>query len=86
MKEITEDIAVLQQHIASIKFNELVRICDRWFGNPRINGGSHRVYAMPWPGDPRVNIQRGRSNTAKAYQVKQVIDALIRLEGQHGSA
>jgi hypothetical protein len=29
---------------------------------------------------PRVNIQRGKDGNAKAYQVRQVLDAIARLE------
>ena len=63
-----------------VRFNDLARICDRYFGEPRQSGSSHRVYGMPWPGDPRVNIQNDRG-MAKSYQVRQVIKALEKLEG-----
>ena len=33
-------------------------------------------------GDPRVNIQRGKDGKAKAYQVRQVLDAIARLEAE----
>jgi hypothetical protein len=33
---------------------------------------------MPWPGDPRVNLQRGEGGKAKAYQVRQLIQAIAR--------
>jgi hypothetical protein len=36
---------------------------------------------MPWPGDPRVNIQDD-SGKAKAYQVRQVLAAIKKLEGK----
>jgi hypothetical protein len=36
---------------------------------------------MPWQGDPRVNIQDDKG-MAKAYQVKQVLKAIERLEKQ----
>jgi hypothetical protein len=39
---------------------------------------------MPWPGDPRVNIQNHKGK-AKAYQVRQVLLAIERLEMNHGS-
>ena len=42
-------------------------------------GGSHRVYRMPWPGDPRVNNQNDKG-MAKAYQVRQVKRAIERLK------
>lgn len=33
---------------------------------------------MPWPGDPRVNIQNEKGR-AKAYQVRQVLLAMDKL-------
>ena len=86
MKGIRDAIDDLQQRQNSIRFTELVKICTHWFGSPRLNGGSHRVFSMPWPGDPRVNIQRGNSGMAKVYQVKQVIAALARMEEEYGNA
>lgn len=50
MKGLRETIDDLQQRQANIKFNALVKICTYWFGPPRLNGGSHKVYKMPWPG------------------------------------
>ncbi|MGV7292078.1 toxin HicA, partial [Mycobacterium kansasii] len=41
-------------------------------------GGSHIVLKMPWAGDPRVNIQ-DKGGKAKAYQVKQVLAAIDKL-------
>lgn len=80
MKGLRETINDLRLRQASIKFNELAKICTYWFGPPRLNGGSHKVYKMPWSGDPRVNIQRVDSGMAKVYQVKQVVGALTKLE------
>jgi fructose-specific component phosphotransferase system IIB-like protein len=34
---------------------------------------------MPWKGDPRVNIQQNKGK-AKAYQVRQVLKAIAKLE------
>ena len=62
-----------------VRFNDLVKICDSYFGQPRQSGSSHRVYKMPWSGDPRVNIQNDKGK-AKAYQVKQVLVAIDKLE------
>ena len=75
-----EIIQRLRANPRGIRFNDLARICDRFFGEPRQRGTSHRVYRMPWPGDPRVNIQNDRG-MAKAYQVRQVIRAIEKLEG-----
>lgn len=38
------------------------------------------MYKTPWQGDPRINIQDDNGK-AKAYQVKQVIKAIRKLEG-----
>jgi hypothetical protein len=62
----------------SIRFSELCRVCDSYFGTARQSGSSHRVYKTPWQGDPRVNIQNNKGK-AKAYQVKQVLKAIERL-------
>ena len=62
-----------------VRFRDLARVCDACFGEPRQRSGSHRVYRTPWPGDPRVNIQSAKG-MAKAYQVRQVIRAIEKLE------
>lgn len=63
-----------------MRYSELAKVCDHYFGLPRQQGTSHRVYAMPWSGDPRVNIQRAEAGKAKVYQVKQVLAAIARIE------
>jgi hypothetical protein len=67
-----------------IRFSDLCLVCDYYFGEARQSKTSHRVYKMPWPGDPRVNIQNYRGK-AKAYQVKQVLLAIEKLEVTHGT-
>jgi hypothetical protein len=42
---------------------------------------AHRIYKKPWQGDPRVNIQ-DHEGMAKAYQVRQVLKAIERLEAK----
>lgn len=64
----------------NIRFNELLAVCEHYFGEPRRRGGSHCVFSTPWAGDPRVNIQNS-DGRAKAYQVKQVLAAIRRLRG-----
>lgn len=54
----------------------------QYFGEPRI-AGSHHVFKMPWPGDPRINLQRDGS-FAKPYQVHQVKKAIDRWEADYG--
>jgi hypothetical protein len=66
----------------SIRFDDLAKVCAGHFGEPRQDGTSHKVYKTPWQGNPRVNIQRGKDGNAKAYQVRQVLDAIARLEAE----
>ena len=69
----------LRTNPKSVRFADLAKVCDEYFGEPRQKGTSHRVYRTPWPGDPRVNIQNDKGN-AKPYQVRQVIKAIEKLE------
>lgn len=65
-----------------IRYTDLCKICDQFFGEPRQESSSHRVYKTPWPDDPRVNIQN-RNGMAKPYQVRQVLKAIEKLEKQY---
>lgn len=68
-----------RRHPKGLSYDELARLCDHYFGEPRQQKTSHRVYKTPWPGDPRVNIQRGKNGEAKPYQVRQVLAAIDKL-------
>ena len=77
--ELSSSIEELRSNPKGVRFEDLARICDYFFGEPRQQGTSHRVYRTPWPGDPRVNIQNDKG-LAKPYQVRQVIKALEKLQ------
>jgi len=66
----------------NVRFDDLAKVCADHFGEPRQNGSSHKVYKTPWQGDPRVNIQRSKDGNAKAYQVRQVLEAIAKLEAE----
>ena len=76
--KISEVMDRLGKNPAGVRFTDLVRICDRCFGEPRKQSTSHRVYKTPWQGDPRVNVQN-KKGMAKPYQVRQVMKALEKL-------
>lgn len=79
-----EDILVqIKGNPGNVRFTDLCRVCDHSFGEPRQSSGSHRIYKTPWQGDPRINIQNYKGK-AKAYQVKQVLLAIEKLEVYHG--
>ena len=69
----------MRENPRGIKYSSLCRVCDYHFGEPRQKGGSHRIYKIPWQGDPRINIQDDHG-LAKPYQIRQVLRALARLE------
>lgn len=74
-------IAQMRTNPKGVRFADLARVCDQIFGEPRQRGTSHRVYRMPWPGDPRVNVQSDNGQ-AKPYQVRQVLAAIDKLRGE----
>jgi hypothetical protein len=64
---------------AQVRFRDAVKVATHYFGEPRQRGTGHCVWKMPWPGDPRVNLQSGQGGMAKSYQVKQLLAAIERL-------
>lgn len=83
MTKVGDILTQMRESPKSIKFKDLCAVCEAYFGQPRMSASSHRVYKTPWQGDPRVNIQNDKG-MAKAYQVKQVLQAVERLEVQNG--
>lgn len=79
MARIEDIVAEMRKNPQGIRYEDLCRVCDFYFGTSRQASGSHRVYKTPWPGDPRVNIQDDKG-IAKAYQVRQVLKAIKRME------
>ena len=77
-KEITDAISKLDEE-KQIRFAELLKICEQFFGNYRVSG-SHHIFKTPWQGDPRINLQKEKGSNAKPYQVRQVLRALRKLK------
>jgi hypothetical protein len=71
----------MRREPANVGFAGLKKVCERYFGPPRQSGSSHAIFKTPWPGDPRVNIQNTKEK-AKPYQVRQVLQAIDKLESQ----
>lgn len=76
---VEELVKKFHQNPKGVRFADLCKVCDYFFGSARQKGTSHRVYKTPWIGDPRVNIQDTKGK-AKEYQVKQVLSTIERLE------
>jgi len=78
-KGIEDLLAEMRRNPAGIRFADVCRVANHFFGEPRHKGSSHHVWKMPWAGDPRINLQSGHGGKAKPYQVRQVIQAIGRL-------
>jgi hypothetical protein len=83
MATIDDILSQMRQNARDIRFSDLCKVSDHFFGEPRQRGSSHRIYKTPWQGDPRINIQNHKGK-AKTYQVKQVLLAIERLEVGYG--
>ena len=82
MTGIDRILVQMNRNSKGIRYADLNRICEQFFGKPRQSGSSHAVFKTPWPGDPRVNIQNDKGK-AKPYQVKQVLKAIERLKDEN---
>lgn len=79
MRKVEETVKQMRENPKGIRFSDVCRVCEHYFGQPRQKGTSHRIYKTPWQGDPRINIQSAKGK-GKAYQVKQVLRAIERLQ------
>ena len=83
MGDISKEVEAMRANPRNVRFSTLKKVCDSYFDKPRSSGSSHFVYKTPWSGDPRVNIQN-KGGYAKPYQVKQVLQAIERIEELKG--
>ncbi len=76
--DIEEALKELESE-TNVRFTRLLKITEIFFGKPRNRGPSHYPFKVPWQGEPRINLQKGKGGKAKPYQVKQVKIALLKL-------
>ena len=81
MSNIGKLLEQMGREPANVRFNDLQKVCEAYFGEPTQDGSSHAIFKTPWPGDPRVNIQNARGK-AKPYQVRQVLAAIEQLKNR----
>ena len=84
MTKVDDIVIGMKRNPKNVRFIDLCKVCETYFGKPRNRGSIHKIYKIPWQGDPRINIQNNKGK-AKAYQVKQVLLALDKLELKHGT-
>ena len=75
-KQVEDLLTEMRNNPAGIRFKDACKVVTAYFGAPRQNATSHKVWKMPWPGDPRVNMQEGDGGKAKKYQVQQAVNAI----------
>lgn len=78
MTKLDELIEHMRKSPQNVRFADVCTVANAFFGEPRQQGTSHRVWKMPWAGDPRVNMQQDKGGKAKAYQVQQLLSAIDR--------
>lgn len=83
MSKIDGILEEMERNAGGVRFKDVAKVCEHYFGKPRNKASSHHIYRTPWPGDPRVNIQEGKAGKAKAYQVKQVLMAIEKVKGNN---
>jgi hypothetical protein len=78
MGSVENLVQQFEKNPQNVRFADLCKVCSHYFGKPRTKS-SHNIYKTPWQGDPRINIQDDNGK-AKAYQVRQVVKAIKKLE------
>ena len=76
----------MRENPTGVRYTEACKVATHFFGEPRQRGTSHRVWKMPWAGDPRINMQEGEGGKAKPYQVRQAVAAIDRLQAERSRA
>ena len=76
-------VASMRANPRNVRYADLFKVCEHYFGAARSSRSSHAVFKTPWADDPRVNIQNDRGK-AKEYQVRQVMAAIRKLEESNG--
>jgi hypothetical protein len=73
---VDEILAEMRENPAGVRIADACKVATHYFGQPGQNGTSHKVWKMPWAGDPRINMQAGDGGKAKTYQVRQAVAAI----------
>jgi hypothetical protein len=80
MASMAKILEQMRREPANVRFVELKKVCQEYFGKPRQTGTSRAIFKTPWVGDPRINIQDDKGK-AKIFQVRQALLAIDKLEG-----
>ena len=82
MAQSTDELlAKLENEPRSVRFSELRKACEHFFGRPRHRGGSHLIFKTGLREPALVNIQPA-GKMAKAYQCRPVAVAVRALKAK----
>lgn len=81
MVDIEKTLKKMRASPFNVRFTDLCKVCDQYFGDPRQKGTSHRIFKVSWIYPPLINIQNFKGK-AKEYQVRQVLAAIDKLEDE----
>ena len=73
MAKLDDLIEQMRSSPQNVRFADACAVANAFFGQPRQQGSRHRVWKMPWAGDPRVNMQESKGGKAKAYQDRKSV-------------
>jgi len=82
MAKLDDLIDQMRSSPNDVRFADACKVANTFFGEPRQQGSSHRIWKMPWAGDPRVNLQESKGGKAKTYQVQQLLRAIDRYRAE----
>ncbi|WEV66079.1 hypothetical protein [Bifidobacterium sp. ESL0764] len=82
MGDIGKLVGKMHSSPKGVRYEDLQKVCEAYFGRPCQRSTSHCLYKTPWPGDPRVNIQNEHGK-ARAYQVRQILKAIDKMVDDH---
>lgn len=82
MPKLDDLIEQMRGSPQNVRYADACKVATAFFGEPRQQGSSQRVWKMPWAGDPRVNMQESKGGKAKAYQVQQLLTEVDRYRAE----
>ena len=82
MADIDKTLAQMKAAPTGVRFLDLRRVCEHFFGPARQSGTSHAVFKTPWPGDPRARLRDQLARLAeRGFGARMAFEAeLILLE------
>jgi len=82
MARVEKIVNAMRVNRTNVRFLDGLKVGVHYFGEYR-TPGSHYIFRTPWKDDAWINMQNAKGKM-KPYQVKQLLNAIDRLEGEKG--